>query len=172
MKLMKLIILLLTVAILNACETSQTTSTEPPISSPAGETEFKEVLPCLGLKLVADTQTSPDKVIFSVVTKNLCDERLEYFLGYEPPHEVIVMRGDIEVWRFTRNDPVADPLADKSYEPGEGESFDAEWRFVNTEGDSVLAGDYEVKGLLISASLNDNGGEPVETPSLRIKIGK
>lgn len=164
---MKLILLLFIPITLTAC-TSQTTTDE---SLSPNETEFREVLPCLGLKLSVDTETSDDRIIFSVETKNLCNEQLDWLLGYEPPHDVIVTKDNTEVWRFTGNDPVPAPLAEKTYGSAEGETFTAEWTFIDNEGDAVARGKYKVIGLLIGASMTDAQFEQrVETSMLEVSV--
>lgn len=162
MKTFKAVVALLLLLATSACQ-------QP---APILETEFREVVPCLGLKLVADTSGLPEEIGFSVVTKNLCDERFDWFLGHQPPEDLIIRRGGLEVYRQSYGTPPADPGPEpRSYAPGEGETLRTIWRLVDNDENPVPSGEYEVTGALFGINIEEDEKEQrVETHRLTFTL--
>ena len=101
-----------------------------------------------------------------LVLRNSSEDTVRFYRGGRPSYNFVVSKSDgTEVWHWLCAKFRHLPLDTETLEPGESLELIGEWEQVDNQGNSVPAGEYEVRGVLFL--------EPPErlvTSSYKVKV--
>ena len=81
--------------------------------------------------------------------RNASDWPVSFSLGGRPPHDFVVSTPEgKQVWHWKCARVILLPLDSKTLEPGQQLEFVGEWKQVDSRGEPVPLGTYQVRGVL------------------------
>lgn len=131
-------------------------------SSPKENSDSKQVITEEnGLRIVLKADKSvyspgePVKLLFKV--QNIGNQNKEFIFSSGQLYEFIVMRNRSEIWRWSQGKFFIQAFSHRSIGPGESLCYQTQWDQVNSDGETVSGGIYEIKAIMTAREEIESG---------------